>query len=312
VSIVGTDLATIVRSRCEAAGTIDPVVVPISFVERVKLMPEGPLTIAIEKGAAVIASGKRRFKLDTMAASGFPAALISEPTEDEIDAAPLAFAITNGAASMSLDQSRSNMYGARFVEKTVRSMDGNQLSIVPSPIDIDAMLPPPAVSLIGKFLDASEMVSVGIDGGRVVIARKDALISCATTDGGAFPDFKLFFANVDACAPTMTIDRLVLTDMVRAVSAAASADTRTVEVTATGGEIQVNAGTRGEDTASCEIDGRISFGVSAHRLLSVLNATDGDHVRIQNAGNMAPIVVMGLTTKHVVMPVWPDHVRAAA
>lgn len=310
LEVVGTDLTTIIRARCAAAGTLAAVVVPAEFVDRVRLMPQGPVTISTEGSALIISAGKRKFKLDTMSASDFPAVAIVEPTSDPIDAASLAVALSRGGVSMSQDQTRANLFGARFVRNTLRSMDGSQLSIVPSPVDLDAMIPPPAIALIAKFVGAAEEVRIGMDGNRAVVTRADAAISCQTVDSSLFPDFEHFFGNVDAEAPSFTMDRALLTNMVRAVSAAAKVDTRCIEIVADRGEVRAVAGDRGEDSLPCEATAPISFGVIAPRLLSVLAATDGDKVRVQSGGNMAPIIVEGLTTKHVVMPVWPDHVKA--
>lgn len=308
LSAVGSDLVTTVRAECECAGNMAAVVVPAAVVERAKLMPVGKVTIEVDaKGAITIASGKRKFKLDTQNAADFPDVTVMEPNGAPVNAKDLASAIERGSRSMPDDSTRPNLYGARFVGGEVRSANNYGLAISSSPIDTDVMLPPPAVSHIVKFADGSDEVRVGMNGTRFVLARPGAAISVQTVDGSDFPNFDaLIFDHVKKDTPSLKIDRAALINALRAVSTSTGDESRRVTVDVSKGEMRLQAlgGTKGEaeDSVPCEAARPIKFGVNASMLASAVTASDGAEVVIQNGGEMDPIIIRGQTTTHVVMP----------
>lgn len=306
LSIVGTDLATIVRARCAASGSLRPVVVSTALVDRAKLMPAGPVSIALDGSALIISSGKRKFRLDTLDAADFPRVEIAEPTAEPTDAASLAVAIGRGTASMGEDMSRAHLYGALFRGGHVRSTDGNSLSSVPFDAAIDAFLPRGAVESIARFIDRCETVRVGTDEGRVVVARNDAVLSCATGDASAFPPVEQMLGMIRSGA-SMTVRRATILDVVRAVSAAsADKDFRSVTIEAGRGAATVTAGDHGEDSFDCETSDLMWFTANGRYLIAAINASDGEEIAIESAGEEDPIVIRGTTTLHVVMPIRAD------
>jgi DNA polymerase-3 subunit beta len=301
LSVVGSNLDTIVRAKCPAAGTLAPIAVPASIADRAKLMPAGPVTLAVEKGVLLISSGKRKFKLETQSAADFPASNITEPNVEHVDGAALSQAMQRGLASMSPDSSRMHLHCAMFVDGTVRSTDGSQCSVAPSPVRIDTNIPRPAAESIAKFISGAKQVRFGLDGTRIVVSREDATISCQTVDITRPPIDVIFKERKDSL-PAFTVDRAALVDALRAVSAACGDLDRAVDIKAGKGTIRILANNSGEDELQCEGPGSVAVRFSANRMISVLATSDGEQVTVQSAGELDPIFITGATTRHIVMP----------
>ena len=286
--------------------------------ERVKMMPEGLLTIATNEGSGATiraASSARRYTLHGIPGDEFPA--IPEPDSSapvlSLGVEALATLIARTHFSISTDDTRLHLNSALF------EWDGNRVRMVTTD---GHRLSKMEVTAPGKQASATMLISLkGIQELRRLAdearaeAKGDAgenlAIELIQSGANAFfrlPGLLFSVKLVDAQFPpyqqviprnverTVVAPRAALTDALRAVSIAASDRTGGVKLTLSRGTMRFSSESpdsgEGFDEVAVDYDGvDITIGFNARYFLDVLGSLDEERVEIGIGGELDPVVI---------------------
>lgn len=287
--------------------------------ERVKMMPDGQISIVTSGGSATTiraVGASRRFTLHGIPGEEFPS--LPQPEETQ---APLSLAIATVSSliagtyfSISTDETRLHLNSALFEWDGDRvrmvTTDGHRLS------KMEAVLP-------GKHASATMLIPLK---GVLELKRlcDEALSEDKTDSSGAAHEIRItqsgpnaFFQLagfqfsvklVDAQFPPyqqvipehseqrVRAPRLALADALRAVSVAASDRTGGIKLTLSGGKMRFESESpdsgEGFDEVGVDYDGpELTVGFNARYFLDVLSAVDGDEIELAVSGELDPAVV---------------------
>ncbi|HTA93275.1 MAG TPA: DNA polymerase III subunit beta [Polyangiaceae bacterium] len=287
--------------------------------ERVKMMPDGQISIVTSGGAATTiraVGASRRFTLHGIPGEEFPS--LPQPEETQ---APLSLAIATVSSliagtyfSISTDETRLHLNSALFEWDGDRvrmvTTDGHRLS------KMEAVLP-------GKHASATMLIPLK---GVLELKRlcDEALSEDKADSSGAAHEIRItqsgpnaFFQLagfqfsvklVDAQFPPyqqvipehseqrVRAPRLALADALRAVSVAASDRTGGIKLTLSGGKMRFESESpdsgEGFDEVGVDYNGpELTVGFNARYFLDVLSAMDGDEIELAVSGELDPAVV---------------------
>ena len=317
-----------IPAKVESGGSI--AIGARDLFERVKMMPDGQVSIVTSGGAATTiraVGASRRFTLHGIPGEEFP----SLPQPDE-NAAPLTIPtstvsslITGTYFSISTDETRLHLNSALFEWDGDRvrmvTTDGHRLS------KMEAVLP-------GKHASATMLIPL-----KGVLELK-RLCDEASEDSGAAGEIRIsqsgpnaFFQLagfqfsvklVDAQFPPyqqvipehseqqVRAPRAALADALRAVSVAASDRTGGIKLTLSGGKMRFESENpdsgEGFDEVNVDYSGpELTVGFNARYFLDVLSAVDAEEIELAVSGELDPAVVRpatesGTSYLSVIMP----------
>jgi DNA polymerase-3 subunit beta len=286
--------------------------------ERVKMMPEGLLTIATNEGSGATiraASSARRYTLHGIPGEEFPS--IPEPdanaTSLPLGVDVLSALITRTHFSISTDDTRLHLNSALF------EWDGNRVRMVTTD---GHRLSKMEATVGGKQATASMLIPLkGIQELRRLSDEARAEVKGEAADGlsielvqsgaNAFfrlPGLQFSVKLVDAQFPpyqqvipkaaerVVVVPRGSLTDALRAVSIAASDRTGGVKLTLSRGTMRFASESpdsgEGFDEVPVDYDGSdVTIGFNARYFLDVLGCLDEEKVEIGIGGELDPVVV---------------------
>jgi DNA polymerase-3 subunit beta len=288
--------------------------------ERVKMMPEGQLSIATSEGSQTTIrsmTSARRFTLHGIPGEEFPA--LPEPDESapalslEVDALHALIARTH--FSISTDETRLHLNSALFEWDGERvrmvTTDGHRLSkaevLVKGKQANSSMLIPLKGVLELKRLCEEARSEMGKGDG----PGEPTALKMVQTGPNAFfklAGFQFSVKLVDAQFPpyqqvipetserAIRVPRLSLADALRAVSIAASDRTGGVKLTLGAGRMRFESESpesgAGFDEVPTEYDGpEITIGFNARYFLDVLSAVDDEDVVLGMSGELDPAVL---------------------
>jgi DNA polymerase III subunit beta len=286
--------------------------------ERVKMMPEGLLTIATTDGSGATiraASSARRYTLHGIPGDEFP----SIPQPDS--AAPvlslgvdtLSTLIARTHFSISTDDTRLHLNSALF------EWDGNRVRMVTtdghrlSKMELSApgktasasmLIPLKGIHELRRLADEARSEGKG-DGTDAVVLE---LIQSGPNAFFRLPGLQFSVKLVDAQFPpyqqvipqaaerTVVAPRSALTDALRAVSIAASDRTGGVKLTLSRGTMRFASESpdsgEGFDEVAVDYDGaEVTIGFNARYFLDVLGGLDEESVEIGIGGELDPVVI---------------------
>jgi DNA polymerase-3 subunit beta len=284
------------------------------LVERMKAMPDGAVTLAVEGSALVIKSKTRRFSLPTMPLVEW---LVTEQPK-AVDVFPLSVVLSligKVKHAVSADETRPHVnsvlveYDAAHFR--VVATDGHRLSVASAPCECSPMsiLIPLATLPTLLSLEGAKTAMFGATGSRASLVVVDGDVRTA-----------LGFALVDATFPPwaqvipkaksgdrVQVGRAGFADAIDAVSKAASARAGGVSLSFVDGEARIKAeGPEtgdGFDAVPCHGSTKTALSVNARYMLDALaQLDDADEVDLQIGGELDPLVVHGQSVTHVVMP----------
>jgi DNA polymerase III subunit beta len=282
--------------------------------ERVKMMPDGQISIVTSGGAATTiraVGASRRFTLHGIPGEEFPS--LPQPEETS---APLSLSIATVSSliagtyfSISTDETRLHLNSALFEWDGDRvrmvTTDGHRLS------KMEAVLP-------GKHASATMLIPL-----KGVLELKRLCDEALSEDSGAgeiritqsgpnaffqLAGFQFSVKLVDAQFPPyqqvipehseqrVRAPRLALADALRAVSVAASDRTGGIKLTLAGGKMRFESESpdsgEGFDEVGVDYDGpELTVGFNARYFLDVLGAVDDDEIELAVSGELDPAVV---------------------
>ncbi|HVU02084.1 MAG TPA: DNA polymerase III subunit beta [Polyangiaceae bacterium] len=320
VRLAATDLNLAVSGRIQAevqkGGSI--AVGAKDLFERVKMMPEGLLTIATTDSSSATlraASSARRYTLHGIPGDEFPAIPQPDPqaAAHALSVDVLGQLISRTHFSISTDDTRLHLNSALFEWEGSRvrmvTTDGHRLSKMEATVSgkhaaSTMLIPLKGVQELRRLCD--EVRAEGKTEGAE--AAEIGLLQSGPNAFFRIPGMQLSVKLVDAQFPpyqqvipqapdrSVVAPRLALVDALRAVSIAASDRTGGVKLTLTRGTMRFSSESpdsgEGFDEVSVDYDGvDLTIGFNARYFLDVLGALDEDKVEIGIGGELDPVVI---------------------
>ncbi len=320
-----------IPAKVESGGSI--AIGARDLFERVKMMPDGQVSIVTSGGAATTiraVGASRRFTLHGIPGEEFPS--LPQPEESAvpltIPTATVSSLIAGTYFSISTDETRLHLNSALFEWDGDRvrmvTTDGHRLS------KMEATLP-------GKHASATMLIPL-----KGVLELK-RLCDEASEDGGGAGEIRIsqsgpnaFFQLagfqfsvklVDAQFPpyqqvipehseqTVRAPRAALADALRAVSVAASDRTGGIKLTLAGGKMRFESENpdsgEGFDEVNVDYSGpELTVGFNARYFLDVLSAVDAEEIELAVSGELDPAVVRpaGETTTSYLSVIMPMRI----
>ena len=299
-----------VRAEVEKEGSV--AIGAKDLFERVKMMPEGSISLSVQGDGAVTLRARgqaRRYTLKGLPGSEFPKlpAPATDTPELSLPVSTLAQLIAKTHFSIAADDTRPHLNSAllQWEGETVRMVttDGHRLSkmevALPGSVSETSMLIPlKGIQELKKLCDEAKAESVS----------DLALLRSGTTAFFRMPDYQLSVKLVEVQFPPyqqvipastqhrVSAPRALLADSLRAVSVAASDRTSGVKLTFGPNVIRFSSETPdsgdGFDEVAVEYEGdEVTVGFNATYLLHVLAATDAEDIVLGISGELDPATV---------------------
>lgn len=309
LAVSGNIEATVERPGAVALGARD-------LFERVKMMPDGQVTLEVNDGAATTiraAGSARRYTVHGMPGEEFPS--LPEPDagaewlELEIGAMARLMAATH--FSISTDETRLHLSSALFEWDGARvrmvTTDGHRLSkmeigVKGSEATASMLIPLKGVQELRRLCDEaiSELkddetpkLSLVQSGPSVFFELAGFRFSVKLVDA-QFPPYQQVIPAQSERA--VRVPRMAFADALKAVSLAASDRTGGVKLTLSSGHIRVESESpeagEGFDEIGVDYDGPdVTIGFNAQYFLHVLSAMPDDEVMLGISGELDPAVL---------------------
>lgn len=303
------------------------------LLERIKMMPDGPLNITSPDGASAVIKAvgtARRYTLRGMPGDDFPP--LPAPGEGapvlELEVGVLSRLISRTHFSISTDETRAHLNSALFEWEGDRvrmvTTDGHRLSKMEATVEgkhasSTMLVPLKAVHELRRICDevAAEQ-------------KKDEAASIQITQSGSsafFRGARLTFSVklVEAQFPpyaqvipqstdkTVRVPRAQLADAMRAVSVAASERTGGVKLSLSPGTMRIASESPesgdGFDEVPIEYNGTpMSIGFNAKYFMDVLGALDDDEVLLSFNGELDPATIASTSDEGFLAVVMPMRI----
>lgn len=311
LTIAATNLNIAVSGSVDATVT-EPGAIALparDLLERVKMMPDGDVTITTtDAGAATVKSGSRRYTMNGLPADEFPhLPTVTEGSQSfEVTSETLATLIAQTQFAISTDETRAHLNSALLEVHPSRlrmvATDGHRLAVADrSAADVtgaaELLIPLKAVGEIRRLLeeDSGALVTVTQSLPNLFVEASGVVLAVKLVDA-QFPPYQQVIPETSPAS--VKASRLALADAIRAVSVAASDRTGGVKLTfRKAGTVSVEAESpeSGEGSDEVPIEATLAsdllVGVNANYLLDALLAIDGDEVAISLGGELDPVVV---------------------
>jgi DNA polymerase-3 subunit beta len=299
--------------------------------ERVKMMPDGPVSISTQDNATTTLKAQgsaRRYTLRGMPGDDFPP--LPQPAEGSptlaLDVDVLAELIQKTHFSISTDETRAHLNSALFEWEgdTVRMVttDGHRLSKVDVKVagrqaSATMLIPLKAIHELRRLCDEMIAEGQGAQAGEGASKKKPELLITQSGSSAFFQGAGMTFSVklVDAQFPpyaqvipaqsdkVVRAPRTAFADALRAVSVAASERTGGVKLSLSKGSMRITSESPesgdGFDEIPVEYTGpNMSIGFNAKYFLDVLASVTDDEVAIGLSGELDPAVLRpaGATT----------------
>lgn len=287
------------------------------LLDRIKAMPDGPITIiADDKTTTIKGTGARRYKMSHLRGEEFPE-LPANTAAAEPYAVPcvdVATVLARASYAVSPDETRPNLNSLELTFSGGRlgatGTDGHRLAH--HDVECETMKDGPAVLLPLK--GAKELAKLVADGGTVSLAPTDrwlfatideCTLSCKLAEA-AFPAWRNVIPKGDCV--TVDVPRRALLDCVRAVSVASPASTNGVRLTFAKGVLGIASDSPEKGDAADEVPidysarKPVTIGFAARYLTEALECLEWDPVSVEVRGELDPIVIRDGAYAGIVMP----------
>ena len=284
--------------------------------ERIKAMPDGPVSIVIgSSGSTEVKSGTspRRYRLHGLPGDSFPP--LPEPSADaptlELGVGLLSRLISQSQFSISTDETRAHLNSALFEWDGDRvrmvTTDGHRLTKVEMEVPgrkatATMLIPYKAIGELRKLADESKtidkieetsMVTIAQSGPNAFFGIGDTRFSVKLVDA-QFPAYQQVIPQ--SSEQTVRAPRAALVDALRAVSLAASDRTGGVKLTIEPGTMRITSESPesgdGFDEVPVDYDGKeMVIGFNAKYVLDVLNVLDSEEIELLLSGELDPAVI---------------------
>jgi DNA polymerase-3 subunit beta len=308
------------------------------LLERVKMMPEGPIFVSTQDNAAMTLKAQgtaRRYTLRGMPGDDFPP--IPLPAEGAptlaLSVSVLSKLIAKTHYSISTDETRAHLNSALFewdgdVVRMVTT-DGHRLSkmevrVTGRQASATMLIPLKAIQELRRLcdetaVDAGKDDSNGAAKAEVQITQSGS--SAFFQTGGTMFSVKLVDAQFPPYAQVIPqgsdkkvhVPRLAFSDALRAVSIAASERTGGVKLSLAKGKMRISSESPdtgdGSDEVPIEYAGEpITIGFNARYFLDVLGGLEGDEVLLGLSGELDPAVLRPVNDEQFLAVIMPMRI----
>lgn len=285
--------------------------------DRVKMMPEGPVSVSVAAtGATEIKSGTspRRYRLHGLPGDSFPA--LPEPSDDapvlELEVEVLSALINSTQFSISTDETRPHLNSALFEwdgdHVRMVTTDGHRLtkceaSVPGRQASATMLIPLKAIAELRRLTDEARaepnregqppMVTIAQSGPNAFFTLADTRF-CVKLVDAQFPAYQQVIPA--SAERAIRAPRLALVEALKAVSLAASDRTGGVKLTLEGGTMRIMSESPesgdGFDEIPIDYSGEtVVIGFNARYVLDVLSVLADEEVQILLSGELDPAVI---------------------
>lgn len=313
--VAATDLYLAVSGTVEAQlDKPGSVAVPArDLFDRVKMMPDGQVSISVGENAATVlraVGSARRYTLHGLPGDEFPTLPAPEPTSDEfeIGATTLAKLIAATHFSISTDETRLHLNSALFEWDAERvrmvTTDGHRLSKVEisasnSKSSVSMLIPLKGVQELRRLcdealaLDATSTLVMVKSGANVFFTAAGFRFSVKLVEA-QFPPYQQVIPETST--RVIRAPRALVSDALKAVSLAASDRTGGVKLTLSSGNLRFESESpesgEGFDEVAVDYDGEeITVGFNAKYFLDAATAIDTEELLLAISGELDPAVL---------------------
>jgi DNA polymerase-3 subunit beta len=299
--------------------------------ERVKMMPDGQLTIVTNDGSGATlraSSSARRYTLHGIPGEEFPA--IPQPDASAptltLGADLLSTLMARTHFSISTDDTRLHLNSALFEWDGSRvrmvTTDGHRLSKMElaapgKPATAHMLIPLKGISELRRLCDevkadAGPAAEIGlIQSGPNAFFRLPGLQFSVKLVDAQFPPYQQVIPQ--STERSVMVSRLALSDALRAVSIAASDRTGGVKLTLADGTMRFASESpdSGEGFDEIPVDykgAELTIGFNARYFLDVLGALDVENVEIGTGGELDPVVLKAAGSTDYLAVVMPMRI----
>lgn len=317
LGLSATDLVLAVRGEVDAEvkkqGSV--AVGAKDLFERVRMMPEGQLSLEVDEGSTMIiraTSSARRYTIHGVPGEEFP----NLPKADgkdwiELEASVMSRLISSTYFSISTDETRLHLSSALFELEDNRlrmvTTDGHRLSKMeiraPEVSGAGSMLIPlKGILELRRLCDEAISDQSGDGPPKIRLMKSGPNVYCQLAGfrfsvklvDAQFPPYQQVIPSQSASA--VRAPRGALSDALKAVSIAASDRTGGVKLTLSSGALRVESESpeagEGFDELSVDYEGEgLTIGLNAKYFLDVLGAITDDEVILGLSGELDPAVV---------------------
>jgi DNA polymerase-3 subunit beta len=285
-----------------------------ALFDRVKMMPDGPVTLTSDaKGQTTLkAKGSaRRYTLRGMPGDDFPPLAKDESNGDPmtVDAGALLTLIARSHYAVSADESRPHLSSALFEcdGKVIRMVatDGHRLSVAEVPANgatarAAMLIPSKAVGELRRMCEEAqagpdESATVSItQSGPCAFVRGNGLTFSVKLVGAQFPPYQQVIPKGQDKLATVT--RVAFAEALKAVSVASNERTGGVKLVLTKGNLRISSespeGGDGFDELPVEYAGpSLTIGLNAKYALDVLACLASDDLVLGFGGELDPCTI---------------------
>ena len=298
LTVVATDLETVMRIKMDIeAKEPGKVCIPAKILmDSLKNIPDQPLTFTIDKNFGVeITSDNGKYKVMGENPDNFP----KEPAADDttsftMPATALVTAINKTLFAVSNDDLRPAMTGVffelnkdfiQFVATDAHRLVRYKRTDVSCPRQDSFIVPRKPLNLLKSALpDNEDEITINYNSNHLFVKHGTTQMSCRLIDA-RFPDYKVV---IPADNPyKLIVSKPQFQSALRRVSVFSNKSTNQVALNITGSELQLAAqdidfSFEGNERMKCQYDGEdLTIAFNARFLIEMLNAADGDEVRIE-------------------------------
>ncbi len=311
-----------VQAQVETEG--DLTVSAHKFYDIIKKLPEGvqiECLLKEENSQLLVTSGRSRFSLPTISASGFPTMEVENTSfVFTLTTAELQGLIDRTQFSVSTEETRYNLNGIYLHEKKgekpvlkTAATDGHRLATAEIELPKGAqgmpgvIIPRKTIGELTKLLsETSQDITVSVSENQIRFSFGDVILSSRLIDG-IFPNYERVipqdndkFLEVDSTALTTIVDRV----------AVISEKSRGIKLIMKKGVLMVTASNTDEGSAEDEIEAGydaevIEIGFNYRYLLDILNQIKGSTVRFSLLNGTSPVIIQDAqdsSALYVLMP----------
>lgn len=317
LGLSATDLVLAVRGEVDAEvkkpGSV--AVGAKDLFERVRMMPEGQLSLEVDEGSTMViraTSSARRYTIHGVPGEEFPNLPKAEGKDwIELEAAVMSRLISSTYFSISTDETRLHLSSALFELEDNRlrmvTTDGHRLSKMeiraPEVSGAGSMLIPlKGILELRRLCDEAISDHSGDESPKIRLMKAGPNVYCQLAGfrfsvklvDAQFPPYQQVIPSQSASA--VRAPRGALSDALKAVSIAASDRTGGVKLTLSSGALRVESESpeagEGFDELSVDYEGEgLTIGLNAKYFLDVLGAITDDEVILGLSGELDPAVV---------------------
>lgn len=300
LTVVATDLETVMRVQLDIeAKDSGKVCIPARILmDSLKNIADQPLTFNIDKNFGIeITSDNGKYKVMGENPDNFP----KEPAADDttsftMPSSALVTAINKTLFAVSNDDLRPAMTGvyfelnkdsAQFVATDAHRLVRYKRTDVSCPRQESFIVPRKPLNLLKSALpDNEDEITVNYNSNHLFVKHGTTQLSCRLIDA-RFPDYKVVIPTDNPYK--LTVNKAQFQSALRRVAVFSNKSTNQVALNISGSELQLAAqdvdfSFEGNERMKCQYDGEdLTIAFNARFLIEMLNAADGEEVRIELA-----------------------------